>query len=75
MSSNQTSEPAVTPKKTLYCFDCGHESPIGGDWTVRATDDGVDYDCPECRTTIISRRPRVESDTSTTTDVCPSAGD
>lgn len=48
-------DPPSASKVTLYCFDCGHESPIEGDWEIRLHGDGVDYDCPECSTTITTR--------------------
>lgn len=40
----------------LYCFECGHESPADGDWLVQVTGVGVDVDCPECGTTITTRK-------------------
>lgn len=42
-------------KSVLFCFDCGHESPIEGDWNRRPHGDTVDYECPACSTTITSR--------------------
>lgn len=43
------------PKATLYCPSCGHESTTDGDWIVRVRDASVDYECPDCGTTITSR--------------------
>lgn len=54
--SNRTPDQKPPRKATLYCFNCDHESLIKGDWTVRANGDRVDYECPECETTITTRR-------------------
>ena len=43
------------PKATLHCLSCGHESAVGGDWTVRADGDRVAYECPDCGSTITTR--------------------
>lgn len=48
------------PKTVLICPECGHESPIDGDW-VRDRESSADgsqtvYTCPDCGT-VISRRP------------------
>jgi endogenous inhibitor of DNA gyrase (YacG/DUF329 family) len=53
------------PKATLFCPDCGHESPPTGDWTVRRADPRADGDrgrtgdavvsCPDCGTEIATR--------------------
>lgn len=45
------------PKATLFCFECGHESPVTGDWIIQEYGDCVDYVCPECETTITTRGP------------------
>ncbi|MFC6872380.1 hypothetical protein [Halobellus marinus] len=50
------SNPVSVTKATLYCPDCGHESRINGDWLLEVRPDSVDYGCPECGTTIDSRR-------------------
>ena len=57
-SSGPPPESSLPRKPTLYCFSCGHESLIDGDWIVREHDACVDYECPECGTTITSR-PRI----------------
>lgn len=44
-----------TRKSVLYCPDCGHESPILGDWVVRELGDATMYACPDCGTVIASR--------------------
>ncbi|WP_436345256.1 hypothetical protein [Natronorubrum sp. FCH18a] len=53
-----TADPPVAGKTTLYCFNCGHESPIEGDWNRRPDGDTVEYSCPVCRTTITTRPRR-----------------
>lgn len=51
-----TADTGPPPRKaTLFCFDCGHESPIEGDWNRRPNGDEVDYACPACETTITTR--------------------
>lgn len=50
-----TSDRPPSSKAVLYCFECGHESPVEGDWIVHQSADCVSYDCPECGTTITSR--------------------
>lgn len=42
-------------KATLYCPECTHESRITGDWIVHDHATSLDYECPECGTTIESR--------------------
>lgn len=60
-------------KATLYCFNCAHESPIGGDWRVQAHGEHVDYTCPECETKITSRQTNTNSAAQTTRNqfCCP----
>ncbi|RQH01805.1 hypothetical protein EA472_05660 [Natrarchaeobius oligotrophus] len=63
---NPSTQPVDQPpprKTTLYCFNCGHESTVDGDWEIRKYGRCADYDCPECKTTITTR-PRT-SDTLT----------
>ncbi|MXV61256.1 hypothetical protein GS429_04095 [Natronorubrum sp. JWXQ-INN-674] len=52
-----TSGPSRPPssKTVLYCFSCGHESPIDGDWNVRRAENCDSYRCPDCETTITDR--------------------
>ncbi|MBZ6496580.1 hypothetical protein [Natrinema longum] len=57
-------------KATLHCFECGHESPIGGDWLVRAHDDRLEYECPDCQTTIDSRPTSADSTPKRTETLC-----
>ena len=44
-------------KAVLYCPDCGHASPIEGDWRVELDDGNVVYRCPECGNAV-TIRPR-----------------
>ncbi|MFB6151748.1 MAG: hypothetical protein ABEJ40_08085 [Haloarculaceae archaeon] len=50
-------EPADPPrgKATLFCPECGHESPHGGDWRRRERDGRIVSECPVCGTEIASR--------------------
>ena len=47
-----------TGKATLFCPECGHNSSITGDWTIYRLLESTIYVCPECETTIDSRRDR-----------------
>jgi predicted RNA-binding Zn-ribbon protein involved in translation (DUF1610 family) len=47
-------------KAVLYCPDCGHDSPIDGDWRVERDENDpgrVEYRCPDCGA-VIAKRPR-----------------
>lgn len=47
------------PKTVLICPECGHESPVGGDWIEddpTADESRRRYACPECGA-VITRRP------------------
>lgn len=44
------------PKATWFCPDCGHESPVWGDWKVVSSENSVRTECPECAT-VIDERP------------------
>lgn len=44
-------------KATLFCWECDHSSPIGGDWVVQSRDQHVAYVCPVCETAL-TKRPR-----------------
>lgn len=58
VSSNNHSERQPSHKATLYCTNCHHTSRINGDWIIGVHTDYLDYECPECGTTINSRRER-----------------
>jgi uncharacterized protein YlaI len=45
----------ATPKTTLFCQDCGHQSPYDGDWTQIRSGNKIHYLCPDCRTEITVR--------------------
>lgn len=46
------------PKRTLFCWECDHQSPVDGDWEVETRDSTLAYICPECTTTITERPHR-----------------
>jgi uncharacterized Zn finger protein len=52
MSTSSVSSPsgddASDHKATLFCQDCGHASPVDGDWTVRTVGGRRRVRCPEC---------------------------
>lgn len=54
--SNTFSERQPSHKASLYCTSCNHASRINGDWIINVHTDHLDYECPECGTTIDSRR-------------------
>jgi predicted RNA-binding Zn-ribbon protein involved in translation (DUF1610 family) len=53
-------------KAVLFCPDCGHDSPVDGDWIVRTRGEGDDeravYACPDCGT-VIQTRPQFDGRT------------
>ena len=49
-----TSQPPDS-KALLFCFECGHESAVDGDWDLEQHDGREHYSCPECGTTITAR--------------------
>lgn len=55
-NSNNDAERQPSHKATLYCTDCDHASRINGDWIIQVHTDYLDYECPECGTTINSRQ-------------------
>jgi hypothetical protein len=60
MSSTHVSSPSAAEasdrKATLFCGDCGHASPVDGDWTVRTVGERRRLRCPECRSVVDERR-------------------
>ena len=40
-------------KTTLFCPDCDHRSPVGGDWVLRTAGDGYTYECPDCEAVVV----------------------
>jgi predicted RNA-binding Zn-ribbon protein involved in translation (DUF1610 family) len=58
-SSQSLATPAPGQKSTLFCPNCGHDSPPDGDWHVRTETEHVVYDCPVCEDTITERPARV----------------
>ncbi|WP_243637876.1 hypothetical protein [Natrarchaeobius oligotrophus] len=47
-------------KSTLFCWECGHASPIDGDWVLSSRGRSVAYGCPVCET-MIDKRPTRDS--------------
>jgi hypothetical protein len=60
MSSAPVSSPsadgATDRKATLFCQECGHASPVDGDWHVRSVGARRRLRCPECRSVVDERR-------------------
>jgi hypothetical protein len=56
-SASRDYETPERRKATLYCWECDHASPIGGDWVRSSTGESVTYVCPDCDTAI-AERPR-----------------
>lgn len=42
-------------KAVLFCRECGHESPLQGDWRTEEESGVVAYVCPSCGTTIVEQ--------------------
>ena len=42
-------------KGMLFCSNCGHDSPRGGDWIVVIRERTVDLSCPDCRSHLTTR--------------------
>ncbi|MFB6117811.1 hypothetical protein [Halosegnis sp.] len=42
-------------KMALFCQECGHESPMTGDWLVREGTDGYHVVCPDCGTVVVAQ--------------------
>jgi hypothetical protein len=42
-------------KNTLFCPQCGHQSPTDGDWRVRASASRDVYTCPVCDAEVTTR--------------------
>ncbi|SDZ97753.1 hypothetical protein SAMN04488065_1517 [Haloplanus vescus] len=43
-------------KATLFCPECGHASPVDGDWAVRTLGNSRRLRCPECQAVVDERR-------------------
>lgn len=46
-------------KSTLFCWECGHTSPIEAEWVLDTHGDYVQQVCPDCNT-VLSERPRTD---------------
>jgi len=49
-------------KTVLFCQDCGHASPVDGDWHVRTVGNHQRTRCPECGRVVDDRRPATPLD-------------
>lgn len=49
-SAGAVDPPNRRSKRVLFCQNCGHESPLNGDWII--DDKDGTYACPECRAAI-----------------------
>ncbi len=61
-------------KAVLFCQDCGHESPINGDWSIRTQGDHLLYMCPQCRHVLMDRPRRSGSSTQSPAPVAQLTG-
>lgn len=57
--------PDGTPRRkaVFFCPECGHESPVNGDWQTNA-DVAHTYTCPECETVIDNTGPTDDDEES-----------
>lgn len=56
MVPETTSNERQPPNKaTLYCTNCTHTSRINGEWVLHVHESHLEYECPDCGTTIDSR--------------------
>lgn len=39
-------------KSILFCPECGHESPVSGDWHAESDDHAETLRCPVCQTVV-----------------------
>ena len=53
--------PDENRKGMLFCPDCDHRSPLGGDWETHAEADVYEYRCPDCGASVLSQ-PVFESE-------------
>ncbi|RZV08707.1 hypothetical protein BDK88_2781 [Natrinema hispanicum] len=62
--------PLETQKTVLFCPDCGHRSPITGDWDVTTTGGERLLVCTDCGS-VIDRRSVRRSDSIETPEGLP----
>ncbi|ELY70330.1 hypothetical protein [Natrinema versiforme] len=61
-TQHDDSHPPPAQRKTvLFCPDCGHESPITGDWETMTAGDERLLVCTDCGS-VVDRRSRRRSD-------------
>lgn len=56
LASAPSSDGTHGRKAVLFCQDCGHASPVDGDWRVRTVGSHQRTRCPECRNVVDDRR-------------------
>lgn len=61
--SSPVAHDGVRRKTTLFCPDCGHASPVDGDWRVHTASGRQRLRCPECRTVVDDRHAAAETET------------
>jgi len=74
--ASQSASAARAPrqKSVLFCPDCGHESPIDGDWQVQTGEDRCVYGCPACDAVVTERPATAESPVSSSSHDPPTGG-
>jgi predicted RNA-binding Zn-ribbon protein involved in translation (DUF1610 family) len=58
-TTHRQADASMGDKSVLYCPECGHESPIDGDWNVDHDADTLVYTCPACSTAVTTRPERL----------------
>ncbi|WP_160135071.1 hypothetical protein [Halococcus salsus] len=58
-TTHRHADDSMGDKAVLYCPECGHESPIDGDWNVDHDADSLVYTCPVCSTAVTTRPEQV----------------
>ncbi len=57
LTNDDSQPPPEEQKAVLFCPECGHRSPITGDWDVTTTDDERLLICADCGTVVDRRSP------------------
>ena len=67
-STHDDSPPPPAEQKTvLFCPDCGHRSPLTGDWEVTTTNDERVLVCAACES-VVDRRSHRQFDSLEATE-------
>lgn len=53
--TDRTTDGSPHRKAVLFCRECGHESPLTGDWRTEEERGVVTYVCPSCGATVIEQ--------------------